>query len=198
MALPRHPLSPPDQNPLPRQRHGMLFRSALFYASLACLLALAATLDKKVVHVPGFPESPLFSHAVISGGTIYVAGTVGVNMTSVRDGRPTLCAGGIKAETACAFAMIGEVLKAAGPGTTLDNILDCEFAPLSSSCHAVAVLIPPPHELHHASAAPTARPQAQSSSETSRATMRRSMRRTPRSFRRTRRRGRPLEPRGSH
>ena len=179
----------------------MLFRSALFYASLACLLALAATLDKKVVHVPGFPESPLFSHAVISGGTIYVAGTVGVNMTSVRDGRPTLCAGGIKAETACAFAMIGEVLKAAGPGTTLDNILDCcpalDYCPALFQLHAVAVLIPPPHELHHASAAPTARPQAQSSSETSRATMRRSMRRAPRSFRRTRRRVRPLEPRGS-
>ncbi|EOD35418.1 hypothetical protein EMIHUDRAFT_98444 [Emiliania huxleyi CCMP1516] len=130
----------------------MLFRSALFYASLACLLALAATLDKKVVHVPGFPESPLFSHAVISGGTIYVAGTVGVNMTSVRDGRPTLCAGGIKAETACAFAMIGEVLKAAGPGTTLDNILDCtvfvgdlarDYAPLNEAYTKIFPKDPP-------------------------------------------------------
>ena len=86
-------------------------------------LVVATSADRTVVHVPGLPDSPLYSHAIISNGMVYVAGTVGVNLTATSDGEPTLCSGGIKPETICAFKMIAEVLKAAG--SSLENIVDC-------------------------------------------------------------------------
>ena len=69
--------------------------------------------DKLVVHVPGWPESKLYAHAVISNGMVYVAGTIGANMTTTP---PTLCSGGIANETACALQNIATALKAAGDG----------------------------------------------------------------------------------
>ena len=70
--------------------------------------------------VPGWPESPLYSHAVISNGLVYVAGTIGANMTA---SPPYKCAGGIKNETSCALANIATVLEAAG--TSFANLVDC-------------------------------------------------------------------------
>ena len=52
---------------------------------LACALVGA---EKTIVHVDGWDESPLYSHAVISNGMVYVAGTVGVDMITM-----TLCPG---------------------------------------------------------------------------------------------------------
>ena len=86
----------------------------------AVLLALCALVrgEKTVVSVDGWEESPLFSHAIVSNGMVYLAGVVGVDMETME-----LCPGGIKNETLCAFDSIGRVLGAAG--TTLDNVVDC-------------------------------------------------------------------------
>lgn len=95
-------------------------------AALVCAAWLPAShADRTVVHVPSWPDSPLYSHAVISGGMVYVAGTVGINMTLVSGGgaHPKLCTGGIKGETECAFSAIATVLKAAG--TSMANLVDC-------------------------------------------------------------------------
>jgi 2-iminobutanoate/2-iminopropanoate deaminase len=108
---------------------------------IALLSLLSACCDcRKVVHVPGFPDSPLFSHAIVSGSTVYVAGTVGVNITSVANGgEPSLCAGGIKAETVCAFALIGKVLNAAGSECKANRIRTHAAATLASrAAHSVA------------------------------------------------------------
>ena len=59
---------------------------------------------------------------------VYVAGTVGANMTRTP---PTLCPGGIAKETACALENVQTVLKAAGDQAkpsvviTLENLVDC-------------------------------------------------------------------------
>ena len=81
----------------------------------ACALARA---EKTIVSVDGWEESPLFSHAGVSNGMVYLAGYVGVDMETM-----VLCPGGIQNETRCAFDAIGRVLGAAG--TTLDNVVDC-------------------------------------------------------------------------
>jgi reactive intermediate/imine deaminase len=87
-------------------------------ALLSCLLGAATAAKKTIIHVDGWPESPLYSHGVLVGDTLYVAGTVGVDMDA-----GALCAGGIGPETKCAFDNIAAVLDAAG--TTLDNVVDC-------------------------------------------------------------------------
>ena len=46
----------------------------------ACALARA---EKTIVSVDGWEESPLFSHAVVSNGMVYLAGYVGVDMETM-------------------------------------------------------------------------------------------------------------------
>eukprot|EP00966_Prymnesium_polylepis_P028854 668868-Prymnesium_polylepis.2 len=68
--------------------------------ALLVTLAAQSKADRIVVHVPGLPDSPLFSHAIISHNVIYLAGTVGVNLTAAANGGTyTLCAGGIQPQT---------------------------------------------------------------------------------------------------
>ncbi|KAH8052280.1 endoribonuclease [Aureococcus anophagefferens] len=80
--------------------------------------ALVAVADKRVVNVDGWEKSPLFSHAVVSGDTVYVSGMIGVDMSTMK-----LCPGGVYNQTLCAFANIETMLHAAG--TSLDKVLDC-------------------------------------------------------------------------
>ncbi|KAH8043526.1 endoribonuclease [Aureococcus anophagefferens] len=79
--------------------------------------ALVAVADKRVVNVDGWEKSPLFSHAVVSGDTVYVSGMIGVDMSTMK-----LCPGGVYNQTLCA-ANIETMLHAAG--TSLDKVLDC-------------------------------------------------------------------------
>eukprot|EP00326_Haptolina_ericina_P006150 CAMPEP_0181207566 /NCGR_PEP_ID=MMETSP1096-20121128/21652_1 /TAXON_ID=156174 ORGANISM="Chrysochromulina ericina, Strain CCMP281" /NCGR_SAMPLE_ID=MMETSP1096 /ASSEMBLY_ACC=CAM_ASM_000453 /LENGTH=130 /DNA_ID=CAMNT_0023298571 /DNA_START=8 /DNA_END=400 /DNA_ORIENTATION=+ len=79
-----------------------------------------AVSEKTIIKVPGWPDSPLYSHAVVSNGMVYVAGTIGVDMTT---SPPTKCAGGIKNETTCALANVATVLNVAG--SSFDKIVDC-------------------------------------------------------------------------
>lgn len=81
--------------------------SKLFFGAL---LSMAVS-EKTIIKVPGWPDSPLYSHAVVSNGMVYVAGTIGVDMTT---SPPTKCAGGIKNETTCALANVATVLNVAG------------------------------------------------------------------------------------
>ena len=107
--------------------------------------------DKTVVKVPSWPDSPLYSHAVVSGGMVYVSGAIGINMTVVSGGGsdPKLCTGGLAGETVCALSAIATVLKAAG--TTMDNLVDCtvflgstpDFAVLNAAWATVFKSDPP-------------------------------------------------------
>ena len=91
---------------------GMLLRA------VPALLLAAVCAEKRVVNVDGWEKSPLFSHGVINGDTVFLSGMIGVDMKTMK-----LCPGGVYNQTLCAFANIETMLEAAG--SSLDKVLDC-------------------------------------------------------------------------
>jgi 2-iminobutanoate/2-iminopropanoate deaminase len=68
------------------------------------------------VNVEGVARLPAFSHAVVSGDQIYVAGTLGA-----ADGDLALVDGGVREQTAQALRLIERIL--AECGATLDDVV---------------------------------------------------------------------------
>lgn len=106
-----------------------MLRLASHSVSLIVALVAVVSADRQVIRPSGLPDSPLFSHAIVSNGMVYVSGTVGLNVTGWSGSggaQPTLCEGGIEAQTSCAFKLIEQVLGAwESPSVSLANIVDC-------------------------------------------------------------------------
>ncbi|OCH87718.1 YjgF-like protein [Obba rivulosa] len=73
-------------------------------------------MPKQTVTAPdAVPPLPVYSHATISGKTVYVSGSIGCNKDM------SLVEGGVQAQTRAALTNMHKILEAAGSG--LDHVL---------------------------------------------------------------------------
>jgi 2-iminobutanoate/2-iminopropanoate deaminase len=103
-----------------------------------------SSVTRNAVNVDGVGRLPAFSHAVVAGDQIYVAGTLGT------EGEGGLVAGGVGAETSQILKNIEQIL--AGCGAALDDVVKVSvfltdmntFAEMNEAYTAVFGLESPP------------------------------------------------------
>jgi 2-iminobutanoate/2-iminopropanoate deaminase len=99
---------------------------------------------REVIVTPNAPSSPLYSQGIKAGGTVYVSGTVGVDVTTGSVAGPT-----VQEQTRQALKNCDEILKAGG--ATLRDVVEVgilladpdDFAAMNEAYAAVFANDPP-------------------------------------------------------